>query len=61
MLPAAGDVDHGVLGGACAGIAGEPPLGEVVHPVDHRVDAAVQHRRQVEDVFHNHWNLNKVN
>ena len=49
-----------MLSGVCAGIAGEPPLGEVVHPVDHRVDAAVQHRRQVEDVFHNDWNLNKV-
>ena len=52
MLPA---VDHGVLGVAC-----EPPLGEVIHPVDDRVDAAVQHRRQVKDVFHNNWNLNKV-
>ena len=31
MLPAAGEVDHGVLSGASAGVAGEPPLGEVVH------------------------------
>ena len=50
-----------MLGVVGAGVAGESPLGEVVHSVDHRVDAAVQHRRQVEDVFHNHWNLNKVN
>ena len=57
LLPA-GEVDHGP-GGVGAGVAGEPPLGEVVDPVDDRVDAAVQDGRQVKDVFHNHWNLGK--
>ena len=51
-------MDHGP-GGVGAGVPGEPPLGEVVDPVDDRVDAAVQDGRQVKDVFHNHWNLGK--
>ena len=57
LLPA-GEVDHGP-GGVGTGVAGEPPLREVVDPVDDRVDAAVQDGRQVKDVFHNHWNLGK--
>ena len=40
-LPAAGEADHGVLSVIGAGVAGESPLGEVVHSVDHRVDTAV--------------------
>ena len=51
-------MDHGPSG-VCAGVAAEPSLWEVVDPVDDRVDAAVEDGRQVEDVFHNHWNLGK--
>ena len=49
-------MNHGPCG-VCAGKTTETSLGEVVDPVDDRVDAAVEDRRQVQDVFHNHWNL----